>query len=88
MWTSDDTVVTTTSITTVRVSTRIPQSASRFCEANQERMRMCCGRASAGVKKATLTKANHDRIAERTRSPEVMISAACDPSAGAWSCSS
>jgi hypothetical protein len=86
MWTSDDTVVTTTSITTVSVSMRNAQSTDSVPDENQ----LSTWTRSASLSpKPTVKNAIHERRAEMTRSPDVMTSAAREPAAaGSWSCPS
>ena len=66
MWTSDETVVTTTSITTVSVSTRKAQSTESVPELNQESTGTRSTRPSPSP---TVMKATQERIAETTRTP-------------------
>src|SRR5918995_2907887 len=77
MCTSADTVLTTTSMTTVSVSIRSAQSACRLPDSMK--------RSTVVVKisvslKPTLKKAHHDSNAQITRKPDVMYSDAFAPS--------
>ncbi len=71
MWTSADTVLTTTSITTVSVSMRSAQSADR----PPAWMKRSTGTVNTSPSpKATMKKAIHDSTAAITRKPEVTYS--------------
>src|SRR5262245_39454675 len=80
MWTSDDTVLTTTSITTVSVSMRNAQST----DTPPAWMKRSTGTVKGSLSlKATRKKAIHDSTAQTTRKPDVMYSQArapiCEP---------
>ena len=76
MWTSADTVLTTTSITTVSVSMRNAQST----DSPPAWMKFRTGTVNASVSpKPTVKKATHDSTAEITRKPEVTYSDALAP---------
>ena len=77
MWTSDDTVVTTTNITAVNESMRSAHSEWRSPKVMNEKRLM---RASCPAK-PTSKKAYHDSTHAMTRKVEVMSSAASEPAA-------
>jgi hypothetical protein len=79
MWTSADTVLTTTSMTTVSVSMRSAQDASSPPDWIQ-RSTGTVNRAASPWPKPTVKKATHDSTAAITRKPEVMYSDALAPS--------
>jgi len=76
MCTSDETVLTTTSMTTVSVSTRKAQSTSRL----PDWMKRSTGTVKASPSPmATEKKATQDRTAEITSRPDVTYSDAAAP---------
>jgi hypothetical protein len=76
MWTSAETVLTTTSMTTVSVSMRNDQATSSV----PDWMKRMTGTVNASPSpKPTVKKATHDRTAAITRNPEVMYSLALAP---------
>ena len=86
MCTSDDTVVTTTSIATVSVSMR---SAHSECRSPKLMKENSVTRVS-WPQKPTSIKAYHDSTQEMTRKVEVTSSASSEPAAdgSCWGCSS
>src|SRR5438477_10077155 len=78
MCTSEEMVVTTTSITAVNVSIRSNHSEWRSPKVMNENS----GTRASWPASPTSNKANHDRTQEITRKVDVVSSASSDPAAG------